>query len=191
MKLADILKEMIEKRKRSFYSDILYEKIQESFDFQNIQIGKIQKFNNNSYTFEVEIGNNTTDVYVDFIATKPEDLKLFPLLETATNIYNVAYSIGDEGITTQYQKTNLRDFLKILKTVIECAKDFVQRNNPDILTFFATGKKDKNQIDAQKMNVYRAICGKHLPSNYLIENTTSASGKDGFLAYNKDKFLKK
>lgn len=191
MKLVDILNNMRDKRARVHYSQQLIEKIEEAFDFNNIEIGKIQKFSNTSYYFEIIIDENETDVYVDFIPTKPERVKLFPLIQNADTIYNVAFSIGDEGITTQYQKTNIKTYLKILKTVSSCVKIFISDNNPDVLIFRATGKRDKDDIDLQKMNIYRAICDKHLPNNYSIENTSFPDGKEGFLAFNRTKFIRK
>ena len=183
----EILKEMENKRLRVWYSDHLYKRLDEAFDFKNIDIRPITKINNKVYHFDIIFDDDPVDVYVDFIQIKPEDVKLIPLLESAQTIYNVAYAIGDEAISTQFKKSSLKIFIPILKTIVECINDFIDDNDPDILMFFAAGKYNKELNDLQKMNVYRSIADKHLPTNYAITNQTFWN-KDGFAAYNRPKF---
>lgn len=187
MKLREILNQMVELRYRTFLSGDLYNKLDEAFDFENIEIHPIQRLNNTVYTFDVDFDGTTVEVYVDFIAMMRDDITLIPLLDSAKTIYNVGYAIGDTMETAQFKKSGLRTLIKILKTVVECIKEFISRNKPDILLFYAAGKKNKEVDDLQKMNIYRSIADKHLPVQYNISNSIH-NGKHGFLAYNREKF---
>lgn len=178
---------MTNKRVRSFYSNILYEKLNEIFDCNNIERLDWKKLNKTVYSFEITLDSEPVDVWVDFIQMKRSELKLFPLLDSAEDIYNVTFAIGDEGITTQFKKTNSKIFVQILCTMSDIVNEFIKSNSPDVLLFFATGKQNKELNDNQKLNSYRAICDKHIPTTYETENTTQF-GKDGFLIYNRQKF---
>lgn len=187
MKLRRILNEMRNKSSRWIYSDLLYEALEEAFDFKNIQIEPIHQTNRTAYTFEIQINDELMDVYVDFVPMKREDVKLFPLISDAKTIFNVAYSMGDEMLTTQAKRSNFKVFIVIMKTVTECILDFIKSNEPDVLLFFAAGKRNKDLNDIQKMNSYRSIADQHLPGQYAIENFTH-QGKEGFLAFNRSRF---
>lgn len=184
MKLRHILDEITNQK----YKPIFQYNIHEIFDFENKKLPSIHKLGKLAYTFEIEFNSSPVDVYIDFIPVNPSDLTLIPLVETATKIFNVAYAMSDNMVTTQMFKSDLNTINFIMYVVCDVVKDFVAENDVEILTFFATSKDDTVRGERQKMTMYREIAKKHKPPNFVIENLNNA-GQSGFMLFDRVKIL--
>lgn len=180
IKLTEILDEIIAAGVKPLRTSRLHE----LFDFENAKLPKIQKLGDYAFNFEIEIGGDMVDVYVDFITTPREDLKLSPRQENSKSIYNVVFALGDEMNTNQKAKTDLKTIGFIMFVVTECVKMFVDSKNPDLLVFFATSKDFTERGERQKLTMYKEIAKKHIPSGYSLDNIHSADGKVGFFIFN-------
>lgn len=180
MKLMEILNELIAAGVKPLRTSHLHE----IFDFENKTIPNISKLGDYAYNFEIEINQIPTDVYVDFIATPPEDLKLSPRQQNSKSIYNVVFAMGDEMNTVQSAKTDLKTIGFIMYVVTECVRKFIESKNPDLLVFFATSKDFTDRGERQKLVMYKEIAKKHIPPGYSLDNIHSADGKVGFFIFN-------
>ena len=84
------------------------------------------------------------------------------------NSYNLGFTVN--GRSDQAKKTDVQTFLVILSTIVEIAKDFIETNNPFILTIFSSSKFGGISNDKQKDLVYTEISRQHLPSNYYLRD---------------------
>lgn len=84
------------------------------------------------------------------------------------NSYNLGFTVN--GRSDQAKKTDVQTFLVILSTIVEIAKDFIETNNPFILTIFSSSKFGGISNDKQKDLIYREISRQHLPSNYYLRD---------------------
>ena len=84
------------------------------------------------------------------------------------NSYNLGFTVN--GRSDQAKKTDVQTFLVILSTIVEIAKDFIETNNPFILTIFSSSKFGGISNDRQKDLIYREISRQHLPSNYYLRD---------------------
>lgn len=181
MKLKEILNEIIAQKSKPLTKYKLFE----LFDFENKQIPKITRFSDMAYNFEVEIDGGMVDVYVDFVKTEPDRLILIPVFKSVTDIYNVAYALGDEMETNQYAKTDLKTIGFIMYAITEVVAKFVKDKSPEMLTFFATSKDFTDRGEQQKLNMYKTIADKYKPHGYIVGNIRSADGQSGFYLADK------
>lgn len=84
------------------------------------------------------------------------------------NSYNLGFTVN--GRSDQAKKTDVQTFLVILSTIVKIAKDFIETNNPFILTIFSSSKFGGISNDKQKDLVYTEISRQHLPSNYYLRD---------------------
>ena len=84
------------------------------------------------------------------------------------NSYNLSYTVN--GQTDQAKKTDVHTFLVIISTIVSIVKDFIETNNPFILTIFSASKFGGISNDRQKDLIYREISRQHLPSNYYLRD---------------------
>ena len=65
--------------------------------------------------------------------------------------------------------TNEGATLRVMSTVVEIAKDFIQREDPEIVIFrpIKTKEADKDN-DMRRSKLYGAYLRKHVPSNYKL-----------------------
>ena len=84
------------------------------------------------------------------------------------NSYNLGFTVN--GRSDQAKKTDVQTFLVILSTIVKIAKDFIETNNPFILTIFSSSKFGGISNDKQKDLIYREISRQHLPSNYYLRD---------------------
>lgn len=78
--------------------------------------------------------------------------------------FNVSFTVG--GSQHQYQKADLKSFNKLLKTVVECIKSFMQKNDPTALWIFGVDKKGKLAGDRQKNILYHALTRSNMPQGF-------------------------
>lgn len=184
MKLIDILEKLIHQKKiHNYYG--LYE----IFDFENKELPIIHDLGN-IFEFEIDISNGKVPVYVTF--TEIDDInyiKLPPLFRHFETMYEIGYGFEEEQISNQYAITDLRTISLVMYTITEICKKFVQKEQPDILLFFAESKDGTPRGEMQKLTMYREITKKYLPSEYvLFDKIRDRNGKFGFLIYRRDRF---
>jgi len=161
---------------------LLYEQIlKEVGDLENI---KSYLYSNNSFKT-----NQEWRVDVEFkefdnkeIEALGINIKYYP-----SPIYNVNFNI--EGDESQFSKTTLDEYLKIIKTVVEICKDFIEEKHPNGLVFSAASKNPNNLFttDPQKSKFYKVVVIKQLnktPGWKLIDLPLDDKFK-GFMMYNK------
>ena len=184
MKLTDILNEVILHRMKP---NVIYPKLfvclNELFDFDNLQDVPFVRMGSNAYNFQIEINESDVEFYVDIVPAN-DSIKLIPAVDHATKIYNVAYAVSDDMVVDRYAITDQKVMLLVMKTVTEIVEDFINRNDPDILTFFAESSDGTERGEQSKLTIYKAVMDKNKPAGYVVSNATGNSGKKGFMLYN-------
>jgi hypothetical protein len=84
------------------------------------------------------------------------------------NSYNLAFTVN--GRSDQANKTDIQTFFVILSTIVSITKDFIETNNPFILTIFSASKFGALSNDKQKDLIYAEILKQHLPANYYLRD---------------------
>ena len=92
--------------------------------------------------------------------------------------YNVSFTVG--GSQHQYQKSDLKSFNKLLKTVVECIKSFMQKNDPTALWIFGVDKKGKLAGDRQKNILYQALTKNNMPDGFRGSEATLSAPSAGY-----------
>jgi hypothetical protein len=132
------------------------------------------------YTFKTD---DKLNVKVYFQYTDTKFYKLPEFLQKVPMTTNVSYLVN--GTHDQYTKMEMPAFFKILKTVLECIKEFTRKNNPDIMVFAGTNKNGGMTPDPQKNKIYELLLRNNLPPNYNKTNV-EVFGLTGVVAYRKD-----
>ena len=107
------------------------------------------------YKFLVDINDFTEVVNVDFeeISDEPSiEYYLPPLYRNVPYFYNIAYEVS--GSEIQFAESDMKTLLKILSTIVDIIKDFINKNQPEVMFLQAT---EKNDISKQKANLYQAF----------------------------------
>lgn len=169
---------------------LLNEIILEVGDLENINLIDYQKTHSGG-KFVTQIDGK--DIRVSVNITKwptslNHQLEFPPIITPNPNsIFNVGYSL--EGEDTQFTKSSFKDLIYILKTVSEITKkQFLSKldTNPTFI-MFATDKKGEGYEDPQKLNLYRAILSKQLPTGARMGYGNNISLKVKFLYLSKIK----
>lgn len=135
----------------------LYRKVQEAFDFENIEEKPIKKVSNVKYVSE----DKSLEVVFQHI---PEDT-LHSRYMYAVDSYNVLFTVKDTD--TQAYKTDYKEFISILKSVKTAVEDFIKNIEPDVLVFLSIDKMGTGmKTDPQKDRLYQYAIMKNLPSGY-------------------------
>lgn len=170
---------------------LLKETINEIGDLQNIEPYKTINPNPRSYYFSANINDVKKNVKVEF-----EDFSEYaPLFKVKSQIYknsfdknnleeNGFYNLGFsiDGITSQFDKTNLSDYFRIMKTVLVSSYNFLEKRKPFGIVFFGADKKGEVGIDRQKTLMYFRIAAKNLPKGYRMEEV-EYDGDKGYIVY--------
>jgi hypothetical protein len=151
--------------------ELLTDVIQEVGDLKNVQPFEFT-LTNRGGKFNIDHQDKTFRVNVSLSLWGDEYRKWldFPPIIDTTNkpIYSVGYDI--EGDDTQTFKGDVKTLIRIIKTVSEIVKDFInkkQSHNP-IFVMFATGKRGESYEDQQKLNLYRAVLTQNLPQGWRM-----------------------
>ena len=85
-------------------------------------------------------------------------------------MYDLSFNTtSKEGDPDTSLDTNEGVPLRVLSTVVEIAKDFIQKADPDIVIFRPIKTKEANKEDDQRrFKIYGAYLRKNLPSNYNL-----------------------
>jgi hypothetical protein len=146
-------------------------------------LNNIESYSYNDSRFRTEEG---WEINVYFQLYNDEELEILNLKDMlGSSVYNIVFSV--EGEQSQYQKSSLKTYFKIIKTVFNISKDFVKSRKVDGLTFFAADKKGLFKTDSQKDKLYKAIVMnslKELP-NWIMKDIELDNFK-GFMIYNKN-----
>lgn len=173
---------------------LLAETINEIGDLQNIEPYKTINPNPRSYYFSANINGVKKNVKVEF-QDFSEHAFLFKVKSQifkdslkktdleVNGLYNLGFSI--DGITSQYDKTNLSDYFRIMKTVLVSSYNFLEKRKPFGIAFFGADKKGEAGIDKQKTLMYFRVAAKNLPKGYRLEEV-EYNGDKGYIIY-KDK----
>lgn len=141
-------------------------------------------YKNNSFTT-----SEGWRVDVNFNKWNDEDLQFLDIntVHYPSPIFNVGFTV--EGVESQFSTTTSLEYLKILKTVTSICYDFIRKNNPNGLTFFAANKDESKFLttDPQKMKIYKLIVMKQLLKNntYKLVDLNLSSTYRGFMIYKK------
>jgi hypothetical protein len=168
---------------------LLLERIlKEVGDLDNIPSYKFKKLNPTNYIFS-DVDNDA--ILVSF--KKYESNEVDHLVGNnskidLSKIYNVVYNIEKEE--SQYKQTRYTELIKIIKTIYEIIKEFINDKQPTGLTFFAANKNSDfilSKTDPQKGMLYKSILLKNIQSfpgwGYLDSDLDSDF--KGFLMYKK------
>lgn len=162
----------------------LYEQILiEILDFNNIELLKYTKVNNNQY--KIKINNDLVEI--NFYNDKIEP-DVFTLPEIITKLYDtetvhIGYTFND--VDTQFKKMPLNGFLPILKTIVEIVNRYIIENQPNSLIIFSTDRYGSFEVDPAKDKIYKLLVKKYIPLNYGRYNIEVENLKTGLILVNK------
>jgi hypothetical protein len=162
---------MTKKSRQLVLQKLVKEIIQEVGDLRNVEPYKfnyVKTLHAGAFTIP-EIGGVT--MYIEDITHDILLGELPPVFSPYANeIFQIGYTV--EGVGTQYKKTDYKQLIKILKTVLE----FTKRAVPDVLekygqgTIFGIASQAKDTEDfipsPQKDALYRAIVLQNLPEGF-------------------------
>ena len=159
-------------------SKLLTEILNEFGDLKVIKPVKWQRVSN-KYIFEVDNINvvcnfqpwshqELIDVIIPSVDNEVFQDTVVKKRSLISNSYNLGFTVN--GRTDQAKKTDIQTFFIILSTLVSIAKDFIETNNPFILTIISASKFGGISNDRQKDLIYREISRQHLPSNYYLRD---------------------
>jgi hypothetical protein len=159
-------------------SKLLTEILNEFGDLKNIKPVEWER-NSNSYTFQVDnnkvecilqpwLYQELIDIIIPSVDNEVFQDTVIKKRALLLNSYNLSFTV--DGRTDQARKTDVQTFFVILSTIVSIAKDFIETNNPFILTIFSSSKFGGISNDRQKDLIYREISKQHLPSNYYLRD---------------------
>jgi len=127
-----------------------------------------------------EIGEGTKPYHWEFV-DEDEDGNRFYSFQTEKNYYDVGianledgmYDLSFNAMSGDWDSdldTNEGVPLRVLSTVVEIAKDFIAKVQPEIVIFrpIKTKKGDEKEKDQRRSKLYGAYLKKHLPSDYNL-----------------------
>ena len=170
------------------YNDL----VNEIGDLDNISQLKLTPTSLSTYqgNFDYNGKNYTLNVRLEPIDNLKKDIQFPPHInyEKANMIINLGFDV--DGMNKQAVKTK-KTLFSILKSVLDVAIDYINKNPKDMLLLLPE-KKDKRGINGsdedikQKMNLYRVIAKKNLPSTHSFDNIKIANELDGLVIYPKN-----
>ena len=145
------------------------------------------KLNLNVYDLQAsqpinEIGEGTKTYHWEFVE-KDEDGNYFYSFQTEKSHYDIGIANLDDGIYDLSFNAVGRDWdtdldtnegvpLRVLSTVVDIAKDFIKRADPEIVIFKPIKTKESNkQDDMRRYKLYGAYLRKNLPPDYKLTDT--------------------
>jgi hypothetical protein len=111
-----------------------------------------------NYFYSFDTDNSTYDIAIADLEDGMYDLS-----------FNTTSPDGDPDTNLD---TNEGVPLRVLSTVVDIAKDFLQKANPEIIIFRPIKTREANKEDDQRRyKLYGAYLRKNLPSNYTLTDT--------------------
>lgn len=152
----------------------------ESGDLSNIQFYPIKRVNNETYKYH----DNNFSLVVKLVAIPYASQSLwFPNTVDLGHVYNLSFSVND--VTTQAKKTNVKEYFKILKTVLMATVDFIKREAPVVLILSGNGKDEEHEYEigsSTKDRLYREIIKANLSAFPQYKMTNKLWGDDTWIA---------
>ena len=143
--------------------------IKEVGDLKNVDYYQSYQLSPNEWGFNTDFG----EVTVKFSYFDPAEWGHFEVrhndYDYSQDVINVSYAI--EGVTSQIQKSNYRELLKIVKTVSIIIKNYIEENSPYSILLFGDDKKGSGLSDKQKNSLYLMIALHNLPTGYRISKS--------------------
>ena len=99
-----------------------------------------------------------------------------------SRIYNFEYTI--DGLDTQAKKTNYKELLEILLTVMKYVKNFIEKTKPFAVVILPTDKRGGLSTDLQKKLIYDRMISDNIPKEYNIDKA-SVDEIEGKIIYRK------
>ena len=143
---------------------ILSENLLEIGDLRNIQPYEYAKRGNDFYEFESE---DESYVTVEFYRLSPKEVKdtKFAQIVNKSKIdsyYNLGYKV--DGVGAQAKQSDVKELLKILKTVLIISNEFLSNNKKSAILIFEDNKNQSLGITkGQKTVLYRATIEQNIP----------------------------
>lgn len=173
------------KRRRFSLYELYREILAESFDFKNIKTYKYTD-THDGWKFDAELNGEVVVVYVYVEETVVDRFNIPPILSNIKTIFNFGFEIGAGRIGNQYTKTKIAEYFRVLATVGKILNEFIEKVQPDAITFFSDNKHGGHSADTQKDNIYFAALDRNTPNGYEIENTSdNVVGKHGIMLFRK------
>jgi hypothetical protein len=140
---------------------ILNEIILEYGDLSNIEPYPYKKLSHNKYSFTDDQGDM---VNVEFQSFAGIEVELMPTLRNKKG-YNCIFKVNDN--IKQYKTTDVREYNRILKTILNINNEFINNNKPDFMFYKGTSKTREDVTDFNiKDRVYFAIIKANTPNEY-------------------------
>ena len=143
--------------------------LKEVGDLKNIGSYQYYNLGPNTWGFETDFG----EIEVKFFIFESDDWDHFEVshnnYDYSQEITNVSYAIDD--VTSQIQKTNYGELLKIIKTVSMIIKKYIEENSPYSLLLFGDDKRGIGMSDKQKNSFYLMTALHNLPTGYRISKS--------------------
>lgn len=143
--------------------------LKEVGDLKNIESYDSYKFSPTLYGFDTKFG----EIEVDFSTFDPSEWGHFEVkhndYDYSQEVINPVYSI--DGITSQIEKSNYKELLKIIKTVSKIIKRYIEENSPYSVLLFGDDKSGTGGSDKQKNSLYLMTALQNLPTGYRISKS--------------------
>ena len=144
--------------------------IKEVGDLKNIDYYQSYQLSPNEWGFKTDFG----EVTVNFFPFDPAEWDHFEVrhndYDYSQDVINVSYAIED--VTSQIQKSNYRELLKIVKTVSIIIKNYIEENSPYSILLFGDDKRGSGLSDKQKNSLYLMTALQNIPTGYRISKST-------------------
>ena len=140
---------------RILIKEILKNELTESFDFDKIIPYEFKIISNEEYSFNLDPKNKITTLFENF-QFEPDELEHIKSLNdngiwaklpwNESSAYNVEFNIGGE--TNKAFTTSITIYYRIIKTVFLIVKEFINKNNPEMLFIGSSNDKKQHQFNA-------------------------------------------
>ena len=147
---------------------LLNENLLEIGDLKNIVEYPYTNNGKLKYRFDIE-GGDKVDVTFTLL-TPLEVLRVDtpPIIDKSKIEYyfSLGYSIG--GISTQAKKSNIREILKIMKTITKIIEKFKTHFPKSAIMIFEENKQEElGLVKGQKSILYKSVISQNLPKGYI------------------------
>ena len=178
---------MIKKSEKFFLSSILRDLILEvgdmnnqiPYDIQTPSKSKAEFFTDLGKKVSIEIQQIDHEMFergVDLDSVPDIFFDSYNLTKKNKNLFNLTFDVN--GSETQGAKTDLKGYFKIMKTILDFANDFIDKNKPFAIIILA---EEKSEHDIKKQ-YYGEILKKNINTDYrLLDNIKSNFGNGGFI----------
>jgi hypothetical protein len=114
----------------------------------------------NLLPYPYELKNSTFDIILKF-KTEDNDVYEVDIYRYYDDVWNVEFNVN--GLITDINKNKQ---YRVMSTILDIIKKFVNAKNPLALTF--SGSKTKGDNDYRRDNMYIAYIAKHITDNYEL-----------------------